>query len=195
MNLNPNQPDETIDQALLEEALSEPMPAELQAKILELTDPHMLSLLDEVLAPEQPSDALKQRILATTPGQAQHLDAPSVIARISPATFRYAAAAAIALAVGLGVYFVTQSPVDTQNTIAGKDPLPDIPGAVADNTAFDWPTQEQYASEDSIFDSATSNLELTLEDAFNSLDEDTITRETMWVELDAYVQFLDEVES
>ena len=58
MNLNPNQPDpgmpdETIDASLLDAALAEPTPAELEAKILALTDPSMVSLLDAALAPER----------------------------------------------------------------------------------------------------------------------------------------------
>lgn len=200
MNLNPNNPtpgtdDETIDESLLNEALAEATPEELEAKILALTDPPMMSLLDEALAPEPASDELTQRILAATSPAQQ--DAPSVLARIGPATFRYAAAAAIVLAVGIGVYFVNQEPVDTGNSIAKA---PDASIVVEDDIDSsvddpDWLTQEQYASSADYFDAETELIEDALNSVADSLDDATITRDTLWAELDAYEQFIDDIES
>lgn len=194
MNLNPNQPEETIDASLLDEALAQATPAELEAKILALTDPPMLSLLEEALAPEQASDELTQRILAATTDQAQH-ETPAVLAHIGPSTFRYAAAAVILLAVGLGVWFVNQDPADTDDSFAID---PDTPGVVNNDASMDepdWLVQEQFVSETVYFDSTTGSSEGTLEDAADGLDDVTITRDTLWAELDAYEQFLDEFES
>lgn len=196
MNLNPNQPEETIDESLLDEALAQATPAELEAKILALTDPPMLSLLEEALAPEQASDELTQRILAATTGQAQH-EAPAVLARISPTTitFRYAAAAAILLAVGLGVWFVNQDPADTDDSFVITPDTPSVVNNDASTDEPDWLMQEQFVSETVYFDSTTGSIEGTLEDAADGLDDVTITRDTLWAELDAYEQFLDEFES
>ena len=204
MNLNPNQPDlpqdaDPIDEALLDEALAEPTPAELEAKILELTDPQMLSLLDEALAPEAVPDGLTQRILAATTAGLSHVEAhdesPAVVARIGPSVFRYAAAAAIALAVGLGVYYINQGPEGTNSTIATSVVTPS--GTVDDtndDSLPDWMGDDQFAST-GYFDSATSPLEDVLEEAADSLEGVSITRDTLWAELDAYEQFLDDIES
>ncbi len=193
MNLNPNQTDlpqdaGPIDEALLDEALSEPTPAELEAKILELTDPQMLSLLDEALAPEAVPDGLTQRILAATTPADAHAESPAVLARIGPATFRYAAAAAIALAVGLGVWFANQDPSVNDAPIAN---VIDTPDTTTDDTLPDWLTDDQFASNDAYFQDATD----ALEDAAGSLEDVTITRDTLWAELDAYEQFLNDFES
>jgi hypothetical protein len=215
MNLNPNNPtpgrsDDTIDDALLDEALAEATPEELEAKILALTDPAMLSLLDEAMAPEAASDQLTQRILAATVDQQTSDTSPrlagsaarraghtpsTVLARIGPSTFRYAAAAAIALAAGLGVYFLNQDPVDTGGLIAGNG---DVTGVVEDDTYTtdpDWLTDEQLASDVDYFEEATDPIESVLQDAADSLDDFAITRDTLWAELDAYEAFLDEIES
>lgn len=196
MNLNPNQPDPTnepIDETLLDEALAEPTPAELEAKILELTDPQMLSLLDEALAPEEASDALTQRILAaTSPASADEL---VVVARIGPSMLRYAAAAAIVLAVGLGVYFISQDPESAESTLAGNT---DTPGTVEDDVQPDdtgWLTEEQFVAQADYFSSATDPVAETLDSASDSLDNAAITRDTLWAELDAFEAFLDEFES
>lgn len=204
MTTNPNQPDDTIDDALLDEALAQATPAQLEAKILELTDPTMLSLLDEVLAP-QADDQLTQRILASTqqhmrPGTVpvaqptQPVHTTGVLARIGPSTFRYAAAAAIALAVGLGVWFVNQDPDESIDP-----PFADNTPAVVDDNASgsdpDWLSDELLASSEGVFGSETSQLEDVLEDATAELDDVTISRDTLWAELDAYEQFLDDIES
>lgn len=194
MNLNPNQPEETIDESLLDEALAQATPAELEAKILALTDPPMLSLLEEALAPEQASDELTQRILAATTDQAQH-EAPAVLAHIGPSTFRYAAAAVILLAVGLGVWFVNQDPADTDDSFVITPDTPSVVNNDASTDEPDWLVQEQFVSETVYFDAATGSIEGTLEDAADGLDDVTITRDTLWAELDAYEQFLDEFES
>ena len=150
MNFKPDQDDQAtpaIDEALLDEALAEETPAELEAKILALTDPQMLSLLDEAMAPEigqQSNEQLNDRILAATqqhmrPGSVpikQPAHSGGVLARIGPSTFRYAAAAAIALAIGLGVYFVNQDPTDTDNTLV----------QTPDNTAVECSTSHASRS-------------------------------------------------
>ena len=197
MNLNPNQPelpDELIDESLLNEALAEPTPAELEAKILELTDPPMLSLLDEALAPEPASDALTQRILAATTGQVQQ-EAPAVVARIGPSTLRYAAAAVILLAVGLGLWFANQPDNPIDPSIADVNDTLSTAPEDTDDASADWLDSEQFASSESIFDSATDAIEGTLEDAVDSLDDVTISRDTIWSELDAYEQFLSDIEA
>jgi len=206
MNLNPDQDAPTlpeIDQSLLDAAFAEATPDELEAKILALTDPQMISLLDEAMAPEA-NEQLTQRILAATqqhmrPGTvptATPSQTVSVFARIGPTAFRYAAAAAIALAVGLGVYFVSQASDDADTTIANTT------GGVDDENASDtsgadpdWLASEQYASTDGFFDSATSPVEEALDGLADSLDDVNISRETLWAELDAYEQFLTEIES
>lgn len=216
MNLNPNQPDpgmpdETIDASLLDAALAEPTPAELEAKILALTDPSMVSLLDAALAPEPASDELTQRILAaTSPDSSPRLagsaarragiqPAPTVLARIGPATFRFAAAAAIAVAAGLGVWFVNQGPGDTDRMVAGAIETPDV-AADDDNTTDDasdpdWLAQEQYVSSAQYFGDETEQIEDVLNSVADGLDDATITRDTLWAEFDAYVAFLDDIES
>ena len=219
MNLNPNQPDDTapgtpgIDQALLDEALAEATPDELEAKILALTDPAMLSLLDEAMAPETPSDQLTQRILAATTdpqtgvpsstpsprlaGSAARRADPEpttgVLARIGPATFRYAAAAAIVLAIGLGIWFANQTPDPTIPSVANNDNTPEVSNDPS--TDPDWLTDEQLASSTVSFDGTTEPITEVLEDAADSLDDVAITRDTLWAELDAYEAFLDEMES
>ncbi|MBX2851044.1 MAG: hypothetical protein KTR15_04775 [Phycisphaeraceae bacterium] len=201
MNLNPNQPDETIDEALLDEALSEATPAELEAKILALTDPAMLSLLDEAMAPESPGDQLTQRILAATRDNMQPGTVPTpqpaheagVLARIGPSTIRYAAAAAILLAIGLGIWFANQTPGPTTPPITGNGGTPGV--ANDETTDPDWLVDEQLASDADYFGGTTEPIEGVLEDAANSLEDMAITRDTLWADLDAYEAFLDEIES
>lgn len=202
MNLNPNQPDETIDEALLDEALSEETPEELEAKILALTDPQMLSLLNEAMAPEA-SDQLTDRILAATQSSMKPGTVPTAapahdtgaLARIGPSTFRYAAAAAIALAAGLGFYFINPGPDSTDTSIAGNNDNPNVVEDDATATEPEWLTNEQFVSNDDYFESTTSPIEAVLEEAADSLEDVTITRDTLWAELDAYEQFLDNIES
>jgi hypothetical protein len=197
MNLKPQDnptpdPDVSIDEALLDEALAEPTPEALEAKILALTDPHTLSLLDEALAPEPASDALTQRILAATASMGVETPPPPAIAgRIGPATFRYAAAAAVALIACLSVYFVLQGPNPSDTTVA-------IDPSTAGDTAaepVDWFADEQLASADALFESETEPIEDALSDLSDSVEGVTINRDTLWAELDAYEDFLDEIES
>ena len=203
MNFNPeDNPTPGINDDLLDEALAHETPEELEAKILALTDPKMLSLLNEAMAPEA-NDQLSHRILSATrqhmqPGSvpiAGLADESGVIARIGPMTFRYAAAAAIALAVGLGVYYINQGPEDTGTSIAEAPDTPSVEDVVADTTLPDWLTDDQYAADDDYFEGTTSPLEEVLEDAADSLEDVTITRDTLWAELDAYEQFIDDFES
>jgi hypothetical protein len=196
MNFTPeDNPTPGIDEALLDEALREETPEELEQKILALTDPQMLSLLDEAMAAEA-SDQLPQRILSATqqymqPGTvrvAALAQDAGVLARIGPSTLRYAAAAAIVLSIGLGVYFLNQGPQGTDAPFAEGSNTPD---ATADDALPDWLTDDQFASSDAYFQNATD----VLEDAAGSLEDVTITRDTLWAELDAYEQFLDDFES
>lgn len=200
MNVNPNQPDpETpeIDEALLDEALAQATPEELEAKILALTDPTMLSLLDEAMAPEAPSDQLTQRILAATqanmqPGTVQASEPvheAGVLARIGPSTFRYAAAAAIALAVGLGVWFANQDPNQTDPEIVR---VIETPGTSGDATADDPSNPDWLAGE--LADS-TDFFESDFGQVSDSIDDATISRDSLWSELDAYEDFLADIES
>eukprot|EP00752_Nemacystus_decipiens_P014520 g12929.t1 len=186
---------ETLDQPLgtVLAPLSEQTPAELEAKILELTDPQMLSLLDEALMPEQPSDALTQRILAATTGQPADTDAsPGMLARIGPTSLRYAAAAAIVLAVGLGVYFINQEQEASDNSIADNtDPI-DLMDDEAPLEDADWLAQEQFVYEADYFSRETDPISDALDSASDSLDDAAITRDTLWAEFDAFEAFLDE---
>lgn len=203
MNLNPNNPtpennDAAIDEALLDEALAEATPAELEAKILSLTDPQMLLLLDEALAPEPASDALTQRILAATGASGQpdnNLGDVAVLARIGPSTLRYAAAAAIALAVGLGVWFTNQDTVDTDSSIVNNDSSFDVVEDDATNNEPAWLIDAQYADATDFFDNETAPISNVLDDLADNLDDASITRDTLWAELDAYEAFLDDIES
>lgn len=203
MNFNPeDNPTPGINEDLLDEALAHETPEELEAKILALTDPKMLSLLNEAMAPEA-NDQLNHRIFSATrqhmqPGSvpiAGLADESGVIARIGPMTFRYAAAAAIALAVGLGVYYINQGPEDTGPSVAETPDSPSVEDVVTVNTLPDWLTDDQYAADDDYFEGTTTPLEEVLEAAADSLEDVTITRDTLWAELDAYEQFIDDFES
>ncbi|MFK7790520.1 MAG: hypothetical protein AB8C95_13635 [Phycisphaeraceae bacterium] len=203
MNLNPNQPDlpediSPIDESLLNEALAEPTPVELEAKILELTDPQMLSLLDEAMAPEAVPAGLNDRILAATvaatvavnTAEVSQGESPAVVARIGPMTLRYAAAAAIALAVGLGVWVANQEASDVNMPITGTI---DTPGVTPDETIVDasdpdWLNTEIASVDTEFFDSG-------LDAVADSLEDVSISRDTLWSELDAYEQFLTDIES
>lgn len=201
--MNP-QPEQPFDETLLDEALAQSPPEQLEAKILELTDPRMLALLDEAMAPEA-DDRLTQRILVATQGSMKPGTVPipppandtGVLARIGPSAFRYAAAAAIVLAAGLGVWFANQEPGRTDDApIAGAIETPGVqtPGGVTtdeatgDTTEPGWLDGDQYAVSDSLFES-------DLEQASDTLDDITISRDTIWSELDAYEQFLSDIES
>lgn len=206
MNLNPNQPDpanppddaNAIDATLLNEALAEPTPAQLEAKIIALTDPQLLSLLDEAMAPDALPEGLNDRILAATAAvtvgsvatAASSASSPAVVARIGPATLRYAAAAAIALAIGLGVWFANQPAADTDASIAGIVETPSISSNEDsdDADAPDWLTDEYAAADTTFFDAG-------LDDVAERLDDVSISRDTLWSELDAYEQFLSDMES
>ena len=212
MNFKPNQDDHAtpadgIDESLLDQALAEQAPDELEAKILALTDPQMLALLDEAMAPE-PNEQLNDRILAATSaytsprlaGSAARragIDSPpNVLARIGPMRLRYAAAAAILLAIGMGTWLANQAPDEAGPSISDATGATDVePDGIAEEGLPDWVSDERYASNDDYFQSATSPLEQALKDVTDSLDGVSISRDTLWAELDAYEQFLDDVES
>ena len=200
MTHDPNQPDETtdlpFDADLLDEATrADAAPEELEAKILELTDPRMLSLLDEALAPEAASNELADRIIAATSSPqladstARRADNP-VLARIGPATFRYAAAAAIALAVGLGIWWSNQ---DNDNT-PGPDDFVINPDETTTDPTAEWNLDEQYATNDAIFDGTTSEIEDVLQVVSDDLETVTIDRDSIWSDMDDYEDFLSDFE-
>ena len=116
--------DAELDALLADEAIaSRQTPEQLEAKVLALTDPRLLSLLDEALAPEQVPAQLADRIVAATmPGALASVGTPhrAVLARIEPSTWRYAAAAAIVLAAGAGLWWLGQQ-TQTHDRIAEED--------------------------------------------------------------------------
>ena len=216
MTHDPNAYDlNAIDPTLLDEALAEPTSAELEAKIVALTDPQMLSLLDEAMSPEPADNHLTQRILfatqsSMTPGSVPLVQEPDqkqeqnpdmvqagVLARIRPAMVRYAAAAGIALAVGLGLWFTSQPSADHDATIADQSAVPSVANPGDEASLPEWLSNDQYtASTEAYFKKTTSPLlDDALEDAADSLDGVSISRDTLWAELDAYEQFLEDFES
>lgn len=213
MSLKPQQPDQPFDDAidsalapeLLDEALqAQETPADLEAKVLALTDPALLSLLDEALAPQACPDQLADRIIAaTSPDQAQRDERPAVLARIQPNTWRYAAAAAIAIAAGIG-FWVTQQPdnntvtpiADTTKTLDNAASPAEAGNNSADNTnavAATWPDSENtFDSENALFALATEPFENEIDAVSQDIDNVSIDADSIWAELDAYEQFLTE---
>lgn len=206
---NPSEPADPLDprdEALLEEALAEPTPAELDAKILALTDPQTVSLLDEALAPEALPQGLNERILAATMRQArgaprageafpdqrtdQRTGQRAVLARLGPTTLRYAAAAAIALAVGLGVWFANRDAAVTNDTLATavQTPAPTSDPLLDDEDAATQWLDSEFALADDLLGSGIDELT-------DSVDDLTISRDSIWSELEAYEQFLSDIES
>lgn len=189
---------------LLDEALAEPSNQTLEQQVLALTDPQTLSLLDEALRVEAP-DRLNEKILDKTLEQTLEqaltaaapdgrrggtLDAPPVLARIRPATtWRYAAAAAITLAAGVGLWFAN-TPVSPTNS--SSDNLANRDNTTAGDTErLDEITFEQ---ETALFTEATDRFETETRALSETLDT-RIDRDTIWSDMDAYEQFLSDIES
>ena len=207
MNTSPNQPapqDDELDPRLLDEALGAgASPEDLEAKVLALTDPRLNALLDEALAPEAAPEQLADRILAaTTPGsaaaQTEQNDAPAVLARIGVSPWRYAAAAVIALAAGGGLWWISQQP-DTGSTQSGgtiADLTPDRPAGTPELPELDQELADEFDSADGLlFADAALPVQNTLETVAEDINDVTITRDTLWSDMDAYEQFLTEIET
>ena len=196
INDEPQPEDIGLDPAMLAQALAEPTPDDLEQRVLALTDPQTLSLLDEALAPEAANapEQLNDRILAATlPGytsQYTEEQTPAVIGRITPAsTWRYAAAAAIVLATGLGLWFINnqngstphvadQNKANTSQTEIAEIDIPDASPA--------------------LFAEVTSGIESDIQavaDSIQSIQDTTINQKTIWSEIEAYEQFVTDLES
>lgn len=184
---------------LLDEALAEPTSESLEQKILALTDPQTLSLLDEALrveAPDRLNEKVLEKLLAASAPDARRVaeSAPPVLARIAPATrpatWRYAAAAAIVLAAGLGLWYGSAS---VSPTASPTDNLANRDTPAAPQTArLDQLTFEQ---EPALFTDATGRVETELRALSDTLDADNIDRDTIWSDMDAYEQFLSDIEA
>ncbi|MEM1353714.1 MAG: hypothetical protein AAGC44_10160 [Planctomycetota bacterium] len=131
--MNPHEPaptDPPDDPAIAElvgDALAaDASPADLEARVLALTDPSLNALLDEVLVADELPAGLHDRVLAATRGALEEADTtPPVLARIGLPALRYAAAAAVIAAAGLGVYVATQSQPGTpsdRSVVVAPDP-------------------------------------------------------------------------
>lgn len=131
MNLNPTQPDPTHlpeDPAMAElvgDALAaDASPADLESRVLALTDPSLNALLDEVLGAEELPAGLTDRVLVAALSAAESSrDQRPVLARIGFQALRYTAAAAVVVAAGLGIYVATQ----TQSVPPGDKPIVKAP--------------------------------------------------------------------
>ncbi|MFN3165454.1 MAG: hypothetical protein ACE37H_00150 [Phycisphaeraceae bacterium] len=179
-----------LDALLAEEAeLSRQTPAQLEAKVLALTDPRMQSLLDEALAPPEAPASLAERIVAaTSPGAvARPRVEPSpraVLARIGPAGGRYAAAAAIVLAAGVGMWWLGQR-TEPVGEVA-RTPTPSA-----------QPLEELFvaAQADPLFDDATDRVQTQIQAVAERIDGYAIDRESIWSDMDEYEQFLSDLET
>lgn len=212
MNLIPEQPDPhdepidgsadtVIDEELLNAALAEPAPAGLDAKILELTDPHMLSLLDEALAPEPMDDGLTQRILAAI-NDPMPSERPAVLARISRVTMRYTVAAVLTLGICFGAWLWVSlggqehEQVATRPAIA-NDGTPSLVEDTPSLSAADVPEAliRDLAMGNNFFEDTASALPNPLTTTPSETPQETISHDTFWLELDAYEQFLSDMEA
>lgn len=221
MTKHHNQPDpqplqdDLIAPALLDQALGIKviMPEavdELEAKVLALTDPKTLSLLDEALAPETANEQdLSEKIIAATTQGATIQASPQadVLGRIGFTAWRYAAAAAIVLATGIAVWFISKEPGTTSPTEVAnhaQDPLDTIPtpdtnapnSSRGDKSDINPDTLQEQAS--TFFADATSNIERRIQNVSDDLDNlgtTTIDQDDIWTDLDAYGQFLSDLET
>lgn len=168
MNLhNPNPTPETppgtndpaLEAAIREALAADHSPAELEQRIFALTDPSFNALLNEALAVDELPAGLTGKILAaTSPAQAPvSAQAKPVLARIGFPVMRYAAAAAVVFAAGLGIYVASQSQqaTDPSNTLA--DNTPD-------------PSTDTEPSFDEYFASADLDGSFAIDDKINQLD-------------------------
>jgi len=182
--------DAQLDALLAEDAeRSRRAPAELEAKVLALTDARVLSLLDEALAPGEAPASLTDRIVAATSPVASTArraePAPrGVLARIGPTGWRYAAAAAVVLAAGLGMWWLGQ-------TAEPNNPLARVaePGG---QTPDDF-----FASDEAqpLFDDATQDVQTKIQAVAERIDGYAIDRDSIWSDMDEYEQFVSELET
>lgn len=181
--------DAQLDALLAEEgADAQIAPEELEAKVLALTDPQMLALLDEAMAPEPAPARLADNILAATmPGARRETEAErtGVLARIDPMTWRYAAAAAIVLAAGVGLWWSGQS------TDVGNPEIADNNNGV-ESLPEDFVDQ---ARPEILFASATEQVEAKLTDVSDRLNDYKTDRQDIWSDMDGYEQFLADFET
>lgn len=217
-DLNPDPADAELDRELdraLSAALAPPAEQDveaLSAKIVALTDPQMMSLLDQALAADVESDVQAdadqhaqrcQRILAVTqPYLATHAAAydRSIVGRIgliaSPRRIAaYAAAAAIALVAGLVIWQLNQT-----STAPDRLAVLDGSSSFADADNLDAIDLDQALAQPDYFADATARLESQIQSVANDitdsdLDANAIDRDTIWADMDSYQQFLVEVEA
>lgn len=200
MTHNPNQPnplDAGLDEALLNEALGHDAVANtdaLEQKVLALTSPDQLALLDEALAPQATPDKLAERIIAqTTPGTLAITEArPAVLAPIGFSAQWLAIAAAVLLTGGVVLWFVSPLGSETPQPIANQQDNtapPETFVQIAENP------NDEIAQETELFAEATSALESAIQGVSDDRDADPINRDTIWSELDAYDQFLTDIEA
>lgn len=227
MNQNPEQPgtpntpgDEAFDDALLAQAAQPEHSPEaleqLQARVLGLTDPRLMSLLDEALAPEADQDAaagdaLADRIIAATTPDAALMpraqtagsadNPPAVIGRIGIGSYAAAIAAIaaiLALAAGVGLWWASQQTETTDNRHVELAPDNNQPNkAIANNDndpgqpgmpdETNWPaTDETYAAGDDVFADVTASFEQAFEEFNDAYESLSLDDETLWPDSDAY---------
>lgn len=160
-------------------------PPRLEAKVMALTDPAILSLLDEALAPAPAPHQLSDKIIAATlQGAAQQHIAPrgAVIGRIGPSTWRYAAAAAIVLAACAGLWWAGQQGDPANNDgMTVKPDTPQTPDL----------SEDYFALSTTPFDDEASEIEAAIEVVSERIDGyTTINRDTLWSDIDGYEQFV-----
>ena len=200
MSNDPNNPtdpiDEQLDALLAEEAArAQQTPSELEAKVLALTEPSLLSLLDEALAPESEAapDGLAEKIIAaTTPGAAAHAEheQPAVIGRIGPSPWRYAAAAAVVLVAGVGLWWAGQP-----GTNDGGGDGTEMVNNPNNNPAVDVVDLLDYTADEPMFADVTEPIGAALNNVSQRIDGYAIDRETIWSDMDDYEAFLSDLEA
>lgn len=196
-----------LDPSVLGEALREPGQESagkslhaLEQKIITLTDPQTLSLLDEALAPEADNDERCERILAATlagpPANATADNPPAIIGRIAPTPWRYAAAAVITLAACLGLWFATTTP-PTRTTPITENKTTDIDATDTDVDNADSLDQTIALVDEAaaLFGAFSETIESDLQTLSDSLEDDAIGQDTIWSDMDAYEQFLADIDS
>lgn len=155
----PGTHDPALDAAVRDALAADHSPAELEQRILALTDPSFNVLLDEALALDELPAGLTDRVLAATSptGAPVSAQASPVLARIGFPVMRYAAAAAVVFAAGLGIYVASQS-----QQASGPD------DSLADNTPANAADTEQ--SFDEYFASTDLDGSFAIDDKIDQLD-------------------------
>ncbi len=200
MNHDPTNPpvpdpiDEQLDALLAEEAArAQQTPSELEAKVLALTEPAFLSLLDEALAPESvpaPDQLAEKIIAATTPEHATHAvrEQPAVIERIGPSPWRYAAAAAVVLAAGAGLWWAGQP--GTNDGGDGGTEMAKTLNNITDELVF-----PDYTTDEPMFADVTEQIDAAFNNVSQRIDGYAIDRDTIWSDMDDYEAFLSDFEA